>query len=249
MTGKGSVAEPGKKSVKQAANQPAATLTAGQVADYLSAHPNFLVEHPELIDVLTPPSRTSGGAVVDMQHFMLERLRAENQRLKDSHAGLIATVRGNQSTQNRIHAAILRIVAANSFDNLIQSVTIDLPVMLGIDVVTICIEAGDVPIPKAYASGVRSIPAGTIDRKIGVGRDVMLAANVEGDEEIFGSAAGLVSSMALARIQVSPHSPMGLMAFGTRDGEAYHHGQATELLSFLARTTELTIRQWLNLPG
>jgi len=248
MTGKGSAAEPGKK-VKEAANRPASALTAEQVADYLSAHPDFLVNHPELIDILTPPSRTSGETVVDMQHFMLERLRSENQRLKDSHAGLIATVRGNQTTQNQIHSAVLCIVAASSFDNLIQTVTIDLPVMLGIDVVTICIEAGDVPIPKAYASGVRSIPAGTIDRKLGAGKDVLLASDVDGDEEIFGSAAGLVSSMALARIQVSPHSPMGLMAFGSRDSEAYHHGQATELLSFLARTTELTIRQWLNLPG
>ena len=248
MTGKGSVADPGKN-VKHTANQPSAALTTAQVADYLSSHPDFLIQYPELIDILTPPSRTSGSTVVDMQHFMLERLRSENQRLKDSHAGLVATVRGNQSTQNRIHAAILRIVAANSFDSLIQSVTIDLPVMLGIDVVTICIEAGDVPIPKAYSSGVRSIPAGTIDRKLGSGKDVLLAANVEGDEEIFGAAAGLVSSMALARIQISPHSPMGLMAFGTRDAEAYHHGQATELLSFLARTTEVTIRQWLNLPG
>ena len=157
MTVKGSAAEPGKND-RQAANQPATTLTTAQVVDYLSSHPDFLIEHPELFDILTPPSRASGRAVVDMQHFMLERLRSENQRLKDSHAGLVATVRGNQSTQNRIHAAILRIVAANSFNNLIQSVTIDLPVMLGIDVVTICIEAGDVPIPKAYSSGCARSP-------------------------------------------------------------------------------------------
>ena len=60
MTRKGSAAQPGK-SVNQAANQPAPTLPAGPIADYLSAHPNFLVEHPELIDILTPPRRTSGG--------------------------------------------------------------------------------------------------------------------------------------------------------------------------------------------
>lgn len=249
MSKKGPAAEPGTDGKASANAAVGAAPSAEQVAAFLRAHPDFLIEHPDLMDVLTPPSRAAGGSVVDMQHFMLDRLRSENQRLRDQQAGLIATARDNQSTQSRVHTAVLQIVAASSFEGLIQTLTVDLPILLGIDVVTICIEAGDVSIPQAYAKGVRAIPAGTTDRKIGPARDVLLAGDVEGDPVIFGSAAGLVGSMALARLNVSPHSPVGLIALGTREKDGFQHGQGTELLTFLARTIEITIRQWLDLPG
>ena len=45
------------------------------IARYLSDHPNFLAERPELLRELTPPARWNGDEVVDLQSVMLERLR------------------------------------------------------------------------------------------------------------------------------------------------------------------------------
>ncbi|MEI9985008.1 MAG: hypothetical protein WDN69_18470 [Aliidongia sp.] len=61
--------------------------------------------------------------------------------MKSQQRALIATSRSNLSSQQRIHAAVLALLAATSFEQLIQTVTTDLAVLLDIDVVTLCIES------------------------------------------------------------------------------------------------------------
>ena len=46
--------------------------TATQVVAYLKRHPDFFAEHPEILDLLTPPAARGGTGVVDMQQFMLK---------------------------------------------------------------------------------------------------------------------------------------------------------------------------------
>src|SRR3546814_15004348 len=87
------------------------------------------------------------------------------------------------SIQSRVHDAVLAILRAPSFESMIQTVTGDLAIQLDVDAVTIGVEAGDVPIPKAYAAGIRALPEGAVDGMLGRGRDVLLAGNVNRSEE------------------------------------------------------------------
>jgi uncharacterized protein len=50
---------------------PVRALGAAEVKAYLRQHPEFLVEHGELLDALMPPAPRRGETVVDMQHFLL----------------------------------------------------------------------------------------------------------------------------------------------------------------------------------
>jgi uncharacterized protein len=50
------------------------------------------------------------------------------------------------------------------------------------------------------------------------------------------------------RLRVSSGSPDGVMYFGSRDPQAFGPEQATELLFFLSKVLENTIRAWLDLP-
>jgi len=223
-------------------------MTADRVVDYLRAHPDFLVDHPALLEVMTPPRRAAGN-VVDFQHAMVQRLKTENEKLQAAQDYLVATARANQSIQARVHDSVLAILRAPSFETMIQTVTGDLAVLLDVDTVTIGVEAGDVPIPKAYAAGIRALPQGSVDAMLGRGRDVLLAGNMNGDPRLFGAAAGLVRSQALARLRASQQAPVGLLALGSRRPDGFVAGQGTELLGFLARALEVMIRQWLHLPG
>lgn len=230
-------------------SETANSVKAAAVADYLRRNPDFLIENPDLMDVLSPPSR-SAGTVVDMQHFMLHRLRDENARLREGYDQLIHAARSNQSTLTRVHGAALTVLGARSFEGLIQAVTTDLAVLLDLDAVTLCVEAGDVPVPKAYSAGVRSLPAGTINATLGPDQDVLLGSEMEkGDRRLFGAAAGLIRSQALVRLDISTQAPTGLLVLGSRREDEFSQGQGTELLGFLARALEITIRQWLSLPG
>jgi uncharacterized protein YigA (DUF484 family) len=188
-----------------------------------------------------------GKGVLDFQYFMVERLRGEVGRLKEQQRELISTTRANINNQNRIHAAVLFLLDARSFEQLIQTITTDLAVLLDLDVAGLVVEANRSEVPHVHASGVRVVEAGTVDGWLGK-RDVMLFADTPGDPAIFGGAAGLVRSQALIRIQVSEETPPGLLAFGSREPDMFHTGQGTELVCFLARVVERSIRAWLDLP-
>jgi uncharacterized protein YigA (DUF484 family) len=232
-----------------AANTAAETrgIGAEDVAAYLRKHPDFLAERADLLAVLTPPALRRGDSVVDMQHFMLQRLRSDLARAKTQQRALIATSRSNLTSQNRIHAAVLAILGATSFEQLLQTVTTDLAVLLDVDVVTIGVESAASAQPRLPLHGIQILRSGTVDDLLGAERDAMLRADTAGDAALFGSAAGLVRSQALLRLDVSEHAPVGLLCIGTRRPDKFHPGQGTELLSFLARVTELTIAAWLDL--
>jgi len=228
---------------------PARSVGGTEVVAYLRRHPDFLVEHGELLEVLTPPTLRRGERVVDMQHFMLERQRAEIERLKGQQRALIATTRANLASQNRIHSAVLTLLAAQSFEQLIQNVTTDLAVLLDADVVTIGVERIGPARPRLNHHGVQILDAGTVESLLGPERDVALFSEMTGDPKLFGSGAGLVRSAAILRLCVSAAAPPGLLSIGTRRAGKFQAGQGTELLSFLARALGITIAAWLDLPA
>ena len=227
---------------------------AGQVSGrdvlaYLRRHPDFLDRHPEALSLLRGPVREIGEGVHDFQHFQIERLRRELARVNLEHRTLITASRGNLASQGRTHKAAIAILAASSFEQLLQTVTTDLAVLLDVDVVTIGVESTAAPAGRLGLHGIQLLKAGTIDALLGPERNVLLRADMPGDPALFGGAAGLVRSQALLRLGFGRGSPAGLLCIGTRQAERFHPGLSTELLTFLARVIGITISQWLNPPG
>jgi hypothetical protein len=222
-------------------------ITDADIAAWLVAHPDFLNQHPEVLARLNPPPSTRPDGVVDLQSFMVERLRAEVERLKGQQRAIISASRANHNSQNRVHAAVLFLLDAEDFEHLIQTITTDLAVLLDLDVVSLLIESNGHDIPQALTSGIRVVDEGFVAHLMG-GRDIVLAGDVKGDEALFGSAAGLVRSHALARLNVSSETPPCLLALGSREPDMFHDGMRTELMSFMARVMERCIRAWLDLP-
>jgi hypothetical protein len=230
--------------------QLAAGIDAAQVKAYLRAHPEFLIEHPDAVEGLSPPGRSRGDNVHDLQQFMLRRLNDEVRRLKLQQRELIALSRANLSVQSQVHNAALAMLEARSFEHLIHIVTTDLAQVLDVDVVTICVEtAADAMRGRVRTAGVHMLEPHGVDSRIGQGSEVLLANDVPADPVVFGPAAGLVKSQALARIRCSKRSPAGLLALGARDAQKFHPQQGTEMLQFLAGFVSRAIRGWLSLPG
>jgi len=224
-------------------------LTAEDVAAYLREHPDFLQHQPDLASHLTPPKAELGDGVVDLQGFMLQKLRGEVGRLSEQQRDLIANARANLNNQNRVHAAVLFLIDCRSFEHLIQTITTDLAVLLDLDVACLAVEAGTGEIPHVHhRSGVRVLEPGTVGRWMGK-RDVLLRPDIQGMAEIYGPAAPLVRSEALVKLRIGGEAPTGILAFGSRGPEMFHPGQATELLCFLSRVVERCIRSRLDLPA
>lgn len=234
-------------------DEKTAGRSAAEVIDYLRHHPDFLVVHPELLSVLMPPRLERGDRIVDMQHFMVLHQRNELARMKAQQKHLLATTRANLAGQARVHAAVLAILAAASFEQLIQVVTTDLATLLDADVVTIAVErpamSQTAQRPRFHHSGVQILDFGTVGEVLGPERDVLLQTDIQGDARLFGDGAGLVRSAALLRLPVSAKAPAGMLCIGTRKPGKFHAGQGTELLSFLARALGITIAAWLDLSA
>lgn len=220
-------------------------LDAADIVAYLRDHPGFLDDHPEALTLLHPPARAVGGGVYDFQHFLLEKQRRDLATLGDEHKALLTMTRGNLASQARIHKSVLAILAAPSFEQLFQTVTTDMAVLLDVDAVTMAVESSATG-PRPILHGIHLLPPGTVDELLGTERPALLSAGIVGDPALFGSAAGLVRSQALLRLAFGKANPAGLLCIGTRKPGRFHPGLGTELLSFLARSLSITIAQWLK---
>jgi uncharacterized protein YigA (DUF484 family) len=233
------------KTPEKAASHP---VSAAQVVAYLRRHPDFLSRHPELLDLQLPTGRHKEEGVVDLQQFMMERLKTDVARLRADQDEIIANSRDNLTTQERIHNAVIALLEAETFEQFIEIITGDLGLLLEVDVVSLCVELTDITSKKPKHDGIQFLDRGAVDRLMGKGREVLLRDESVGDPEIFGGAADLVRSDALLRLTISAQAPAGLIAFGTRHPGYFHAGQGTELMSFMGRVIEFGIRTWLDLP-
>lgn len=221
-------------------------LTAEQVRHYLKSHPDFLAQNSDLLPSLVPPKHDQGQGILDFQRFMLERVKGDADHLRVMQRDLIANARANMNTQGRVHSAVLFLLDARSFEQLIATITNDLAVLLDVDVVSLIVESAGDAVPGMQQGGVRVIERGAVDLWLG-GREAVLIGDHPGDLDLFGPAASLVRSQGLARLDMGPGAPHGLLAFGSRDPDLFHGGQATELLVFLGKVVERLIAAWLDI--
>lgn len=221
-------------------------LTDDQIAAFLRDNPDFFVRNPDMCDVLHVPKATSGKGIVDFQHFLVERLKADKTAINAQQKEIIESVRANMNNQTRIHKAVLVLLEARSFEEFIHNILTDLTAILNVDITALAIEASQGEIPHVQ-HGIRLLPEGTLDTWL-KGKEVLLENNIAGLEEVYGGGAGLVSSQALVRINISLDTPPALLAFGSRNSKSFMPGQGTEQIIFLAHVVERCFRSWLDLP-
>jgi len=223
-------------------------ISDARVAAYLREHPDFLARHPDVMRALLAPEKDLGEGVADFQAAMIGQLRGELARLKARQDEIVLTSRANLNTQGRVHECVLAILGAKSFEQAIQIITTDFAVTLDLDVVTLCVETEADAVVPARTPGLRVLSPGAVDATLGESRKVVLHADVSGDPEVFGGGASLVRSAAYIRLDIAESTPPALVAFGARRIGKFHADQGTELLQFLGRVVERSIRIWLGVP-
>ena len=219
---------------------------ADQVADFLRSNPTFFADNPDLMADMQVPARWDGDGVVDMQQFMLDRLREDIENLSICAQDVIETSRANMTNQTRTHAAILAVLGADAFPDLVRVMAEELPLLLDVDAVSVGFETPALPNPGLVGANVRRFPTGYVDQVMAGEHDVLLLREASDDGTVFGADAQGIRSAAIARLRPGNAAPAGVLAFGMRQVGAFHPGQGTELIVFLARVVERLVHKWLT---
>ena len=226
----------------EAAKTQSDGLTAETVSAWLRRHPEFLHENPEVLTFLTPPEFKRGERILDMQHFMLERMRDDLTSLRRHEKQLLSAVEGNAAGQSKVHQAAIAVVSANDIQVLNNVIRAKLPAMLDIESVVLCIEdAGALALAGATAIG-----KGGIENLMGAKQRIFLQGQTAGESFVFGEDAARVKSVAYLRLRAGKNSPDMLLALGSGREDGFEKDQATDLISFLADVLEARLKQCLG---
>ncbi|WP_373084309.1 DUF484 family protein [Sneathiella sp.] len=219
-------------------------LKEEQVRSWLISHPEFLTENADLLTMVIPPERISGDGVIDMQSFLVSRLQREVTQLTALQDDFVEAARTNQHTQEMVHASIQAILSATSLGHFVHIMTQDLPELLEIDVITLCVEEGPIPLPDM--TGLQRLKAGSIARANWQKRSIILRPSAPKSKAVFGPAKDLVRSDALIKLEVPSLHAHAMAAFGSREPAHFHEEQATDLLRFLAIAMQSCLQMWLE---
>ncbi len=220
-------------------------LREADVIAYLRRNPRVLLNNPDLLSALAPDTRfETEEVVVDMQRFVVERLRRQVDEMKAASERLVTTTRSNMSLVERTMECALALLYARDYSELAQILHDDLPVHLGVDAISIAFETDSLPVEASHI--VKALPPGTVDQLVGP-ESSRIRPDTQGEALIYGSAAGLVRSDALVALPEGEGLPVGVFAVGCRAANHFESGQGTELIAFLAHVSRYAVGRWWSL--
>jgi hypothetical protein len=222
---------------------------AERVKAFLMAHPEMLRQDPDVLALLGHEADTS-GQVVDMAAYARDRLSLEVARLRGERAEWLTIARDNTEARRRAQEAVLKLIAARDFEDVVRIAARGLAPVLKADASVFAVEAqaDEEGLAGVAAGGVRVVTAGEIDRLLGHGVRAVTRHIHERSRDLFGEQGEDLRSEAIVRLTFSDQAPPGLLALGSRDPDLFAPGQDLELLEFLAAALETSVRTWLDLP-
>lgn len=208
-------------------------------------NPDFFDLNSDLLSVLKPARIKLQEGIVDFQAVLLDRLQTEVAILNDLQGSMIYASRSNMTTQMRIHAAVLCLLEAQSYDHLCHIICHDWVQILQLDSVSLCFERSlQNCLPKN--NNIRLLKKGVIQKSLGHEMSAILKCKVIAEEAIHGPATPLIKAEALVRLKSTDHNPSGIVAFGSRDENFFTPGQGTELLRFLVAAFQAQLKNFLT---
>lgn len=205
---------------------------AEEVAAFLVANPDFLARRPDLYRALTPPRRLHGENLADHMVAMVAAERARLRAIEDEMQDVIAAGRAGAGLALRGRLAVLALMRAR---DVVDTIAQEWPPLLRVETCSLLAEPrrqGGSALPH---HGVRALPAGSVARLLGNGRDARVRAEVTDAALLHAEAAPLIARDALVRVPLWCGTPC-ILAIGAREPMALPARQSVQTLAFLGRT-------------
>ena len=210
-----------------------------QVTDYLAAHPQFLLQRPELLAELEL-AHESGTAVSLIEH-QVKVLRQQAQAYRRQLEELVAVARENDALTRRLHGLTLALIDARAFDEVVNVLQDELRDQFKADAVELKLFATG-ELDAHVGEAVPDLFSDFLER----GRPTCGALEARQLEYLFGPLAGETGSAALIPLRALNVS--GILAIGSRDRERFHPGKGVDFLRRLGEVVSHTL-QAVSVPG
>jgi uncharacterized protein YigA (DUF484 family) len=220
-----------------------AKAAAEAVKAYLRIHRGRIAEDPELLALLLPERFGDRPNVSDYQHFVIEKLAAENAALKTECEGLRRITGRAGLMREGVRRLVLALLDARSLEDTIAVATGAAEALIA-DLVSLGME-DDSPLALDAPTAYR-LPRGVVDQLI---EHDAAGALLKGNAHamLFPGIPPL-QSVVIFRLRIGPLSPPALYAVGARDADRFDDEAETREIAYFVRALERTIRLWLDPP-
>ncbi|NWL18998.1 DUF484 family protein [Pseudomonas umsongensis] len=214
---------------RQPDESPSESLEAAAIAAYLEAHPDFFVEHEDLLASLRIPHRR--GDTVSLVERQMTILRDRNIELRHRLSHLMDVARDNDRLFDKTRRLILSLLDATSLED-----------------VVICVEDSlrqdfQVPFVSLILLGDNAMPVGRwvthAEAQVAIGGLLQEEKSVSGTlrehelDFLFGEEQRKqIGSTAV--VAISHQGIHGILAIASRDPQHYKSSVGTLFLSYIA---------------
>jgi len=210
------------------------------VASYLRKNPDFLDDHPDVLEILEINHQS--GAAVSLIERQVEQLRASNEDISKQLNRLIQVASENQQLMSRLHQLTLELMSIDSHQEFCTHLGNSLLNDFGADILQICLfdqeiasEAGEDVI------GIKADDLALDQFQAHLEKDQTVCGRLSENklDFLFGSKARWVQSTAL--IPLGEKGADGMMAIGSSDPARFYPGMGTLFLDLLSNVIATTL--------
>ncbi|MGL6242658.1 DUF484 family protein [Pseudomonas sp.] len=214
---------------QQPDESPSESLEAAAIAAYLEAHPDFFVEHEDLLPALRIPHQR--GDTVSLVERQMKILRDRNIELRHRLSHLMDVARDNDRLFDKTRRLILALMDANSLEDVVISVEDSLRQDFQVPFVSLIL-LGDNPMPVG-----RWVTHAEAQTAIGglLSEDKSVSGSLREHELdfLFGEEQRKqIGSTAV--VAISFQGIHGVLAIASRDPQHYKSSVGTLFLSYIA---------------
>lgn len=208
-----------------------ASLNAQQVADYLQAHPDFFVEHGNLLGDLNLPH--DSGKAVSLIERQVAVLRERNMDMRHRLGKLLDNARENDRLFDKTKRLVLTLIEGQDMGDVVDALYFAFDKEFDIHYTSLVLFGYANKIPSSQARVV------TVNEARDNIPDLLKSSRATcgrlGDKEkqfLFGKNSTEVGS--IATIPLMHGTAFGLLAIGNRDPDYYRSSMGTLFLGYIA---------------
>lgn len=214
------------------------------VSDYLLTHPDFFIDHPEVLKELQVP-HLSGNAV-SLVEKQLSLLREQNEQTQKRLHELIEIARQNEELARRMHSLALTLMDAAQPEDIFRTLYENLKRNFRVDhaVVRLFAEPSFVDTYAGPEFAGTAAPEQVLFRAI-IDKRLPLSGRLKRQQQVFlfGDEGDDIASAVIVPLHGKGWG--GVLSIGSRDSNRFTETMGVELLANLGEILSFILKPWI----